>query len=223
LDQTLAAASNSDNDPPATLVQVEVEHRPTEDTPATPVSGVEISIHTHARDVAGPQREVARLEDVLKVEPKDREAAPAAAPEVRRDVSPAEAVVERAAEKAEETRVEEVELPAPPELHPTYVAAHVLREAFWFEQASALKSKVEATTGRASEPESLIQPEPAEPDPAEADARPDEPYEGTQSVVRLWLGKTSQGQWVAAFCLLTLIALVVVLTGRVPRRFVAPR
>jgi hypothetical protein len=130
--------------------------------------------------------------------------------------------------------LEQIELPARAEGHPSGVsdvAAHLLREAFWFEQASAFKANGDraAIVPQAGQPAALeVDPEPSTPDSAVSIVQPDAsagdlhpcPRQDTsQPVVRLWMGRTSQSHWLAALCLLALVAVVVVLTGRAPRRF----
>jgi hypothetical protein len=89
---------------------------------------------------------------------------------------------------------------------PVYVDAHALREAFWFEQASL--TEVDSDQAPAASADSRVEPE-----PAEALAQ----HEDAASLVRLWLDQTSRNGWLAAICLLALVALVVLLTSREPR------
>jgi hypothetical protein len=84
---------------------------------------------------------------------------------------------------------------------PGYVAADLLREAFWFEQASAFKSKAdpEATQHQA--------PQAPEPEPAPA------PYTVDWAPAK-------QRHGIATMCILALIGLAAVLTGRGIRRLI---
>jgi hypothetical protein len=163
LEEALAAVSKGISDRIAAAA-VEVESRPADS------------------DLAPPSREVARLEDVLKISapaPASVSVPPPAAPEL---------------EVAEEPPAEVISI-APPTV-PTYVAAQALREAFWFEQASAF-SAPPATPQEHEQAAVEIEAPSCEPEPEpEADA----------------------SGWLTAIILLTLLALVMVLTGRRPRR-----
>lgn len=131
LEQALAAASQGINDritagTSATAVEVDSAAGPTEDRTVDPGTGAveraelpPSTDHRHSDRAAAP-RDVARWEQLLK-------------PDIR-------TLAERAT--VAPPTVEEVQLPVPeaPIADPVYVAASLLREAFWFEQASAYKS-----------------------------------------------------------------------------------
>lgn len=195
-------------------------------------------------------QDVARLEDVLTVDPRDDARTPAAEPSDElvidltqgRDVARLEDVLSvlaptesfvippktaaaappetEAAQSESELGADKAEVSEPAKLpsraqnhlaHPGYVAAHALRAAFLFEQTSAFESRpdnevIEEPVAPASvaPPEStpppISIPPPAQPEPLPAA-----------------LAEPSQS-WITALCLLALIALVVVLTGRRPCR-----
>jgi hypothetical protein len=161
--------------------------------------------------VPGARREVARLEDVLTIAPRPDsgtieneriapETAAAALPEVeaaRTETADTTAEGDAAPTDAAELRPSADARPA----EPIHVAAAALREAFWFEQASAFQSDGagEATTRPAPEPDM----------PKVESVRPPA-HSATSDVER-------RNPWLVALCLLALIGLVVVLTGRSPR------
>jgi hypothetical protein len=136
-------------------------------------------------DLAPPSRDVARLEDVLKISP-----APAS-------VSVPPPAVEEATIEVEAEPTAEVTSIAPPSA-PNYVAAQELREAFWFEQASAFAA--------APAPRQTPEPEAVEVGAVSSALEPEPETEADAS------------GWLTALVLLTLLALVMVLTGRRPRR-----
>jgi hypothetical protein len=113
--------------------------------------------------------------------------------------------------------VEQIDLPTRAEGHPagvSDVAAHLLREAFWFEQASAFKANGDraALVPQAPQPDvPEVDSEPSTPDSTGSTVQPDPPEGDPQTC--------PQSHWLAAICLLALVALIVVLTGRHPRRF----
>lgn len=183
LEQALAATSKGISDRIAARTSAGAVQAP--DATSEPVE-------TPARPSA-PEREVARLEDVLTVAPSDTEAtAPA--------VEPAPAT-----EASEPT----------PKATPSYVAAQALREAFWFEQASAFKPAVDGEPA----PRPVPAPAPAAPDVApvqhaEPPAQPEDP----PSVAQIPADDAPERHWLAAVCLLALIAVLIAVTGRAPRR-----
>lgn len=207
LEQALAAASKGITDRIAgetsTAVQVEPEpHLP--DTEPAEIGAVSLDRPT-APDVA-------RLEDVLTVAPPthdERNAPPTPKPAANEPTQLSAPPVER------------LEPPASAE-HPVavtlYVAAQALREAFWFEQASAFKpqrsdeepvSPAPQPVGSEAAPdlqaaESTDPVQSVAPPRADADTSVAEP-----SGAGMW-----QGNWLAALCVLALIALVAMLTGR---------
>jgi hypothetical protein len=238
LEQALADASNGANDRssagPSTAA-VEVDPTPESLADGTTSAGLEIAKLSGTGDDAPQRPDVARLEDVLTVlsRPEDpgiaARTAAAAPPEV--DDAPVDAAV-TSGETASVPPPEATASVPPPEpalrpepqlASPSYVAAHVLRAAFWFEQTSAFESRpddeVIAEPIRAALPEidparhaaTSVPPPvgseaPSTPPPAPAEPRPAAEAE------------TAQRHWITALCLLALVALVVVLTGRRPCR-----
>lgn len=191
------------------------------------------------------QREVARFEDLLTIVPEP-EAEPAS---VDADDPTADAVAAAAVEavelaarrrdidwarlRREVARLDDllslartdagdgVETPLPEVVsEPVYLAADALRAAFWYEQASAFKSNGERERP-ASQPPPAPKPE-VEPAPAAADSRIADlqPEARPRSITRLWLDQASDHPRVATACLLALIGLVAMLTGRDLRRFI---
>jgi hypothetical protein len=192
-------------------------------TNSTPPPRAELPIRLEGRigDLARAPREVARLEDVLSVASdlagdliaREAPAAPVEVdPDPRTDGDPTA--------DANTGPVEQVKLPRSVETPPaarTYVAAHRLRSAFLFEQVSAFESRVdddedeivgEALAASVAE---VGVAETAAPSGqcechTQAYSAQDEPRE-----------ETSRSHWMSALCLIALIALVIVLTGRKPR------
>jgi hypothetical protein len=243
LEQALADASKGIGDrtgsgPSTTAVEADTAPENLADETA---SGLEIAkLPTSAEDAPG-RPDVARLEDVLTVlsRPEDPGIAPrtaaAAQPEVEASLSDTETPVAEtpvADTPVAETPAPEaspVEQPEPlvrgevPPLTPSYVAAHVLRAAFWFEQTSAFESR----------PDDEVTPDPVETampllDPARHAATSVPPPTSAAPVsappppqaepLPAAEVETSQRNWITALCLLALVALVVVLTGRRPCR-----
>jgi hypothetical protein len=211
----------------------EVQPAPTEaddtsaDMGAAPVIEVELPI---SDGVQSPP-EVARFEQLLTVRSTDgtdqiaAKAAAGAMPEVESDRTPPDdtpAAVEAASVAEAEVEVE-VEIPTTDEARaskPIYVAAHALRAAFWFEQSSAFKSD-DDDDEETSQPDLYVADSSTsnlEPDPCDADAQPCVEPNGSGSVDPLWIDQTLRHPWVTGICLLALIALVAVLTGRNLRR-----
>ena len=269
--QTAAAAAqaNGENDPigapPAsTAVQVEPDSHPAPEAGPTPGTIDLAKLPTSApprADVAGPARGVARLEDVLRVDNRDRidartsagrlpTAEPAQDEATEAAEVPSDDILERA--KRELERLEQLLRHPPtdfagriaaeaaavvdpvleparnevPQLRvsaPMYVAAHKLRAAFLYEQTAAFEQAA------ALEPELKEEPITSVPPPAptpEATAVATEltsiapPSSGHATPARgpetPPPGPKSQNHWLTAVCLLALIGLVVVLTGRRP-------
>lgn len=182
LEEALAAVSKGISDRIAAAA-VEVDSRPA-DTAAEAV----LLPGTADTDLATPSREVARLEDVLKISapaPASLSVPPPAAP---------------ALEVAEEPTAEVTSI-APPAV-PSYVAAQALREAFWFEQASAFSAAATSCPPPEAAAVEVEAPSQVEAASTELDSHPE--AEATS--------------WLTAIVLLTLLALVMVLTGRRPRR-----
>ncbi|HTX31468.1 MAG TPA: hypothetical protein VMD09_08780 [Solirubrobacteraceae bacterium] len=232
LEEALADASKGIGSGTSTAA-VGVDSGPEELAEEAAPTGLEIAKLPAADDA--PQRpDVARLEDVLTVRPRPEYHAVAP-----RTAAAAPAEVEAPSEEetsapdlppaAEVLPVEQAEADIRAKLplaNPSYVAAHVLRAAFWFEQTSAFESR----------PDHEVAPDPIEaaapvldparhaatsvPPPSSApmsvSAPPPPPAEPlpTSEVEP----PTSQRNWITALCLLALIALVVVLTGRRPCR-----
>lgn len=163
---------------------------------AVQVEPDERTLPAHVSEPPHVPQEVARLEDVLRIAP------PPAAP-----VEPPAALVEPPPRREidweslrrEVARLEEVlrevdpreDAPTP---QPEYVDAQTLREAFWFEQASA------------------SQPPPSQPPPSQAPEVQVEPTPLEHDV------QPPQRHWATALCLLALIGLIVALTGRRSKR-----
>ncbi len=247
-EQASAAASNGDSDgttseAPAAAVQIDPDPRPAENLTGDASAGVlqiaklSTSVNEHVSDRAHAPREVARFEQVMTIKSTDgtdrvaAKAAAAAMPEVQG----ARTEADDTTAEVNAAPVREVELPTSDEAHasePSYVAADALRDAFWFEQASAFKSNGdgEGATQQApavAMPEGDPDPYTADgttsnvrPDPCEGDARQCAQPNGSRSVVPPWIGQASQRHSIAAICLLALIGLVAVLTGRELRRFI---
>jgi hypothetical protein len=164
---------------------------------AAPLSRDSISIRTDGRIGAAsqPPPTVARLNDVLKVASSGKagleDTATAQKPALREEVAPAPS----------------------PEGHaavPSHVGSDQLREAFWFEQASAFVSTPPPAPAPKPEPDVLQADKTSvEPEPAAA-----EPCPAPESSLPVW-GAEARSRWVAAACLLALIGLLVaLLTGR---------
>ncbi len=188
------------------------------------------------------KRELARLEDAL---------AAAAAKTAAVSTPVAEpASAEAAAAELSAAPAPGVEAPTSPAsgvLAPSYLAAHALRAAFLYEQTAAFEQassivpdddpdevaapapridvlEVKATSVPPPNPSASVPP----PDPSASVPPPDPSGSGIRdqespSVLRLWLGHASRTNWLAALCLLSLIVMVVVLTGRAPRRLTGGR
>jgi hypothetical protein len=195
LEEALAAASKGISEriaARASAAAVEVDPDP------LAASGTEL-----VTDVVQPPLEVARLEDVLTIAP------------------PSDAITlpEPPHVQAEESGVESPPRVEQPPVPPAYVAAAALREAFWFEQASAFKPGVaarqapEATAARVgSVPPPAVQS--AEPDRSEADAPPAaEPPAAEPSSPELWIGR-ARSTWPVAVWILALVAVLMLLTRR---------
>ncbi|HLY50529.1 MAG TPA: hypothetical protein VKR21_15160 [Solirubrobacteraceae bacterium] len=209
LEQAMAAASRMSSDP---------------DPDSAPIAALQVDATPAPAELRPAPRDVARLEDVLTIAtPRPRDPV---------DEPPAVAIPEVASAPAPvpETPIAPVEnraVPAPLEAEPSYVEAQALREAFWFEQASArlagaAEPKPQEEAGPAEPRASVAPPEPrisvAPPEPVSSQpdrrAQPDV----APSVVRVWAEPTSQSNRATALFLLALLALVLLLTGRAPRR-----
>lgn len=230
-EQSSAGASNGDadritSDASATAVQVQPEPHPAEARTDDGGPAVDVAkLPSIADERAGdqPPREVARLEEVLTIAPSEGPPAPVsvAPPQevelpttglssdsdwarLRRQV----ARLEQLLSTTSADHTEGAAVSPPPAKVPEYVAADALREAFWFEQASAFKSIGPPV---APEPEAQITAQPelcvAEP----------QPYAQPLPVVELG----SQRPLLATLCLIALLGLVAVLTGRSLRKFSA--
>jgi hypothetical protein len=247
LEQALAATSKGISDriaagPPAAAVQVDADPRPGENSGGDASDGTleraKLLTGADERVSGAPRaaREVARLEDVLTVastDDLDRIAAKTVTPAVP-NVEPAQNDADDTTHDVNAAPGDEVELPTSAEKRasaPTSVAAHVLREAFWFEQ-SAFWSNGDGNETTPPAPQAAAAGldrdrdaadstrSNAEPDPSDADARPCAQHDSSRSARSFWMGQTSGRHWAAALCLLALVGLVVVLTGRDPRRFI---
>lgn len=172
-------------------------------------------------------RDVARLEDVLTIAPTADNDSIAAASASIAPPAPAQTQADGNA------TVEQVESPPRVEeqpAEPTYLAAARLREAFWFEQASAFKPAAAADpiTRQAPEPvAAAVSPAPKAADSSqsaqsglpEGGAEPAGEDTAAPSLLELWLGR-ARTTWPAAVWLVALVALFVLLTGRKQRRFI---
>jgi hypothetical protein len=219
------------SDGPATAVQAQPEPRPAEDPAADTSTGVldVAKLPTIGDDRLSdqPSHEVARLEDVLTIAPSEAPPADAGALPVNDVELPARdlksdsdwarlrqqvARLEQLLRITSADQTDRTAGSAAADPEPEYVAAHALREAFWFEQASAFRSSdapapPELEPDRDADPITTPEPEPA---PREADPRPPAESYGSQPIV-----DPAQGRpWLAVVCLLALIGLVAVLTGR---------
>jgi hypothetical protein len=168
-------------------------------------------IHVEVRLSPQARRDVARLEDVLTVLPDgDSDTSPSASvppPEVTDPpASTSEGSEHRIAPRTAAAALPEAEVPA---LAPMYVAAHRLRSAFLFEQTAAFES-------RGDEEEIIEADDVVEETPVAsiAELGPDVDLEPADASDQ----PASQSHWMAALCLLALLALVVALTGRKPCR-----
>jgi hypothetical protein len=219
----IAASTAADAMPEVRPARTEADETPAE-VNAAPVREVELPTSDDGRDSdwARLRREVARLEQVLTIASTsgtDRIAAETAA-DAMPEVQPARTEADDtpgddAAPVAEVEPVAEIEVPTSDEVHagePSYMAADALRQAFWFEQASALRSNGDGE-GTIRQALQAAVPE-VDPDPYTAVSTTSnvEPEPGE--------AQTSRRPWVAAVCLLALIALVAVLTGRDLRRLI---
>jgi hypothetical protein len=174
----------------------------------TAVSRLEISIRPDAQvSVPPPHIRVARLEEVLRVDPKDRIAARTAAaalPEV--ETAPPEPVAPETP-KPEVDPATSVAPPSqdkPPVTPASYLPSYALRAAFLFEQSAAFKADDDDDEAIVEVPQPVVVEAPrADPEPQAVEEAPEQ---------------TSQSNWVVALCLLALIAMIVVLTGRRPSR-----
>ncbi len=220
LEQAMAAASKVSSDRaagPASAAALEVNSPPpppAERSPRANSGAVEITTLRTSPDDRGSDRhqtsrEVARLEDVLSVpSPKppsaDVKAAPVETPAAERITpSPVKAPERRPAEKRE----------------PGYVNAQTLREAFWFEQASARPSvappveSVEATVESVPPPAESV-PTLAESVPPPSATEPSQHAATSPSVSRLWGEEPSTSHRRVTLWLFALVALIVLLIGR---------
>ncbi len=241
LEQALADASKGMSDRTgagASTTALDADPAPVEDVN----SGREIAKLPTGADDAPQRPDVARLEDVLTVRPES--ARPVIAPKTAAGtppvVKPAPADEAMAAPETTSVPPPEVAPPsvAPPEVAPrsaappkaaprsvapppvappapaapSYVAAHVLRAAFLFEQTAAFESRPDEDDDIPEvDPAMSVAPPVLEAAPASVPPPRPEPLPAPEA-------ETAQRNWMTALCLLALIALVVVLTGRRPCR-----
>lgn len=231
--------SNGDGNPvdreTSTALQVDPDPRVAEGTSpeAAAAAGERAQLPSTASDrfsiVAPPPREVARLENVLTIKPtqnydaslaSDLEVAEASAAPVAEVEVPV--IVEESTPEVEEAApVEEIAPSVSPELRarmPHYVAAHMLRAAFWFEQTSAFEARRDDEPEVVEVPEATVPPVESVPPPVESVPPPVAPTNPEPVFVAVPEDHASQNHWLIALCFLALIALVVVLTGRAPQR-----
>jgi hypothetical protein len=229
LEEALADASKGISSGTSSTA-VEVDSAPEDLVEEATPGSLEIAKLPASADDAPPRPDVARLEDVLTVLPRPEEIAPrtpAAAPvEVEAAPSEGETTADDLPPAAEVSPVEQAEADIRAKLplaNPTYVAAHALRAAFWFEQTSAFESRPdEVAPDPVEDAVPVLDPArhaatsvpPPESAPMPASAPPPPMAEPLPAVK----AETSQRNWVTALGLLALIALVVVLTGRRPCR-----
>ncbi|MBV8430160.1 MAG: hypothetical protein JO244_03295 [Solirubrobacterales bacterium] len=180
-------------------------------SPAQPELEVKLPADEPASGGAPAQPEVARLEDVLSVAPPPAPVAPPSVPKVEPSQAQAEETkAEAAAPLAEAKPPTRVEMRA---IAPRYVAAHALRAAFLFEQTAAFES-----SSASAEPEAPAPEVDVERHLAESQVVPGPPQVEVQPETAEPVAPGSQNQWLFALCVLALIALVIVLTCRKPRR-----
>jgi hypothetical protein len=176
---------------------------------AAPSAASEISLHPNYT----PPAAVARLEDVLTVAASDQSLAPvsvpppAPAPTPLPAPRPADAPASEPPPLAAEMAAVEVDADALGPDVPTAieVAAQALREAFWFEQASASKA-----TG----PARMSIPPPAPAPESERTTVEVLVTDGAVASPELPSAAPAANNWVTAAFLLALVALLVALTGR---------
>jgi hypothetical protein len=183
-----------------------------------PVAALEVDTVPPPAELRPPQRDVARLEDVLTITtPRPHDAVDEPRAVVIPDLTPAEPAPAPAPEKTI-APLENRALLARVEAEPSYVEAQALREAFWFEQASArlahpAEPKPQAQAGPAEPGVSVAPPEPVSGQP-ERRSQPDI----APAVVRVWAEPRSQNTRGTTLFLLALVALVLLMIGRAPRR-----
>ncbi len=160
-------------------------------------------------------RDVARLEDVLSVLPPNDNfvIAPKTAAATPPEAEVAHGESEFIADKAEVAEPPQLPVRAQNQAtFPSYVAAHALRAAFLFEQTSAFESRPDDEVIEEPVAPTSIAPPESTPPPISTPPPPQpEPLPAAQA-------ESSRNNWITALCLLALIALVVVLTGRRPCR-----
>jgi hypothetical protein len=149
-------------------------------------------------------QDVARLEDVLSTPP----------PADNFVIAPKTAAAAPPEAEPAEPAALAVPDPTPAQnqaAFPAHVAAHVLRAAFWFEQTSAFESRPDDEVIEEPVAPISIAPPQSTPPPVSTPPPPQaEPLPAAQA--------EASRNWITALCLLALIALVVVLTGRRPCR-----
>ena len=216
LEEALAAVSKGISEriaAGASTVEVDSDVRPSEKLPVDLSEGVLLpsTADERASDVAQRPREVARLEDVLTVSSPPPIAASVAPPTVPE--------LEGAQLQSDGTTVEaqaaEAISVAPPVSTPMYVAAQALREAFWFEQASAFNGVPAARQVPTAVTESVAPPAATESTISDVAAQAVGNAEPAPRELDPPVAESNG--WVTAIFLLTLVALVMLLTGRRPR------
>jgi hypothetical protein len=232
LEQALAAVTNANanhtlGDEPSGAVQTDEGPRGdsgSDDAGTTPLELVRFSGSAEERvtEVEQPPRDVARFEDVMKVAPRPVRAVAELAPAVpkRDSIAPPEATPVTPREDAAPATPQSI---APPEetvsTEPDVELAPAAEPGppapFWFELVPVVEPA--ATEPQAEAPQ--VEPEPvvvepvaSKPPPVAVSAVPEQPRVEAQP------HDAHQRNWVAALFLLALIALVVLLTGREPRR-----
>ncbi len=240
-EQASAEASNGDtdritNDGLATAVHSKPEPCPAEDPTGAANAGTldvaKLPTIGDQRLSDQPLRDVARLEEVLTILPAEAQrvdASTAPAKEVEpptKEVEPPTrdlksdsdwarlrqqvARLEQLLSMTSGSQTEDAPSNTAAQAEPQQVAARVLREAFWFEQAAAFRSN-DAPAPRELEPEPEVAPVATpEHEPVEADPHPPAESYGSEPIIDQAPGQS----WLAAACLLVLIGLVAVLTGR---------
>lgn len=215
LEEALAAASKGISDRIAaratgTAVQVEPESRPAPDAAAGAVETAKLptSATEHRVEATRPARAVARLEDVLTVKPQAP--APAAKPEPTAPAAETKSVAPPVEEPKPVAPPVEEPAPiaastAPPSPAPSFLAAPAVRKGFWFEYMPAVEPSEEPEVAQAETPEPVAA---VEPEPIVAVSTPVVPAETPSS---------GPNYWVAALCLIALLGLLALLTGRSTR------
>lgn len=230
LEEALAAASKGISEriaarSPGAATEVDHERPPAPDADAAAgtLGIAKLPSTDRALDSGGPARTVARLEDVLTVAPSK----PATAPVAAEPVVPAKPVLETLPAKpvletpppapvplVQPPAPAPIEAPEPPpiaaeapspavEEEPSFLTAPAERTGFWFDYMPMRVSREAAEEIAEQAPQATEVPEAAVPE-----IGPEE--EAVEAA--------GTNHWLAALCLIALIGVLVLLTGRDPRR-----